>query len=651
MFEASTLDEGRKILGKELIHIACVDACVAGETGLAFLREMNEMERRPQIVFLSNPDRPSDTEALLREHQGTVDMLLHRPISPEELVHGLETVVRLRAMETLRQRRSRAGGPATFPEEIRKPISAEEASLRASYGAEVPSLFAEIGRLLTEFRQRDMNDSIPLLEEAQRIAHKVTGTAGTIGYYEVSAAAHAVESWIKETVRLKRMSSLPAGEPSLGSFKLSSIHGPPPEKGPNTSLARVLVLDDDENFLENIASMGRDNLIQVFPARTGPEALRLAASQPLDAAILDVILDGHDNAFDIARRLRSTRRNAELPIGFVSVDASISNRISAVHAGGSVFLDKPIDGDVFAAAIRRLVPVTEAYKPKILVVDDDEDFLASLTHLFEAEGFEIATLTSAENIVRDIENINPEMVLLDVFMERVNGLDACRVLRSVEKWQEIPILIMTVHGNRDILVDCYNAGADDYVEKPVIKEELMARINLRLTRSKMFRERADIDVLTGLPTRRPFIDMLRMRLSESGRFNKPVSLCLLDLDHFKKVNDRFGHLAGDRVLAGVGNLLKSRFRIMDVRGRWGGEEFVVAFYGEEEDTARMIVQRVLDELRNIAFIGDRGEKFHVTFSAGVATYPRAGRTVEELFRNVDEKLYLAKASGRNCIVI
>jgi diguanylate cyclase (GGDEF)-like protein len=199
------------------------------------------------------------------------------------------------------------------------------------------------------------------------------------------------------------------------------------------------------------------------------------------------------------------------------------------------------------------------------------------------------------------------------------------------------------------LVGCFEAGADDYIEKPVIREELMARINLRLERIQMFKERADTDALTGLPTRRPFIDMLKMRLSESIRFNKPVALCLLDLDNFKGINDNYGHLAGDRVLANVGRLLKSRFRTMDVRGRWGGEEFVLAFYGEEESTAKMIVNRVRKELRQVVFTGDHGEEFNVTFSAGIAAFPSDGTTVEQLFRQVDKKLYLAKSKGRNCI--
>jgi diguanylate cyclase (GGDEF)-like protein len=242
-------------------------------------------------------------------------------------------------------------------------------------------------------------------------------------------------------------------------------------------------------------------------------------------------------------------------------------------------------------------------------------------------------------------------VLLDVVMENVNGMDACRVLRSTETWRDLPILMLTVFGNRNMLVQCFEAGADDYVEKPIIKEELLARIRLRLDRIQMYRERADTDVLTGLPTRRPFIELLKMRIAEGIRFNKPVALCLIDLDHFKKINDTYGHLAGDRVLSGLGLLLSSRFRTMDVRGRWGGEEFVVAFFGEDAETAKMIVNRALDEFSVMSFKGDHGETFSVTFSAGIASFPTDGKNVEELFRKVDRNLYKAKKKGRKRIEI
>jgi diguanylate cyclase (GGDEF)-like protein len=183
----------------------------------------------------------------------------------------------------------------------------------------------------------------------------------------------------------------------------------------------------------------------------------------------------------------------------------------------------------------------------------------------------------------------------------------------------------------------------------VLREELRARVQARLERARLSKERAERDALTGLLLRRPFIDGVRARLAESQRQSKPLALCFLDVDHFKKVNDKFGHLAGDRVLTRLGRLLGARFRREDVRGRWGGEEFVVALLGETAESAKEILSRTAAELAGMTFEGDAGESFHITFSAGISVSTVDGATVEELLKTADARLYRAKANGRNRI--
>lgn len=138
--------------------------------------------------------------------------------------------------------------------------------------------------------------------------------------------------------------------------------------------------------------------------------------------------------------------------------------------------------------------------------------------------------------------------------------------------------------------------------------------------------------------------------SESQRYNLIFSLCLMDVDHFKKVNDTYGHLAGDRVLSHFGQLLRRRFRVEDLRGRWGGEEFIMAFRHESKDTMKGALQRVLDELTTIPFKGDHDETFYVSFSAGLVSFPADETALERLLKRADERLYLAKEAGRCRIV-
>jgi diguanylate cyclase (GGDEF)-like protein len=528
-------------------------------------------------------------------------------------------------------------------------VEDDREKLKSDYSEKIPELFSALGRLLV--KSDKSSESLEILKEAHRTAHSLNGTAGSIGFSDVSSAASALEAALKEIIRLRRLTSVPATLPYPHSSVPPSSAEAAASDGDYSTIVDVLVVDDDETFLTAVQAMGKENLIHVHAATGMKSALNIAQTCRLDAAVIDIILNSGDNAFEIARSLRALPNYQALPIGFISVDSSVSQRIAAVHAGASLFLDKPLTSIAFQTAVRRLIPSENVRRAKVLVVDDDEDFLIHMRALLSAENIDVSTLHSAMNIVDDVAECRPDLILLDVVMDKVGGFDACRVLRSTEAWRDIPILMLTVYGNRKMLVQSFAAGADDFIEKPIIKEELMARIRLRLDRIQMYRERADTDALTGLPTRRPFLELFKMRLAEGVRFSRSVSLCLLDLDHFKEVNDTYGHLAGDRVLSAMGLLLGSRFRTMDVRGRWGGEEFVVVFYGEEAETAKMIINRVLAEFREMTFQGDHGEEFHVTFSAGIASFPAAGRTVEELFRHVDRKLYSAKDQGRNTIDI
>jgi diguanylate cyclase (GGDEF)-like protein len=257
-----------------------------------------------------------------------------------------------------------------------------------------------------------------------------------------------------------------------------------------------------------------------------------------------------------------------------------------------------------------------------------------------------ATLSDTELLFDKLADVRPDLLLLDVMMP-VSGFDLCKVIRASPAWQELPIVFLTGATDRETLVACFSVGGDDYARKPILEEELLARVRLRLERAQMFRQRAHEDPLTGLLTRAAFSDIVGQRLAECARRKRPLSISLIDIDRFKHVNDTYGHLAGDRVLRGLGRLLRSRFRSEDVRGRWGGEEFVVGLYEEGTETAAAVLDRLRAEFRQLEFAGDHGEPFQATFSAGVASFPEDGEQLDALMRRADARLYAAKRSGRD----
>jgi diguanylate cyclase (GGDEF)-like protein len=225
----------------------------------------------------------------------------------------------------------------------------------------------------------------------------------------------------------------------------------------------------------------------------------------------------------------------------------------------------------------------------------------------------------------------------------------CRLVRAIPRWRDLPILVR-VKGEQGRLV-AYDAGADDALSEQASDQELIRRLRGRLERTRVFREQSNRDSLTGLLTRRAFTESMQARLAEAERGKRHLSVCFLDLDRFKSVNDTYGHAVGDKVLASFGALLGARFRLPDLRGRWGGEEFVVAFYGEWAESAREILARVTAEFSNMSFDGGCPGGFRVTVSGGIATYPVDGQTLDDLVLVADQRLYAAKLAGRDRIRI
>lgn len=570
-----------------------------------------------------------------------VNLLLRRPVLAEELAHRIARVLVLSGGED----------PSADPGlEGTEPDTREIAELRKSYAGKIPELFAEVARQLLAAQATADADA---LQEGRRIAHALTGTAGSLGLTLPSAVAASMEQALRELLAVREIGSHAASQDARRDRPAAEASLEPGAERPadpeHSITTQILLVDDDPESLASIVEMGRENLIHVHTATSGAGALAVAAAKPIEAAIIEVYLASGENPFEIAQKLRSMAGLEDLPLAFLSADSSIPTRIAAAHAGASQFLDKPVTASAFAAAVRHLTPLETARRPRVLVVDDDPDFLRLIKAFLSGEGMLVETLSDPTRVLDIMHVARPDVILVDVVMPEISGFDVCRVLRSTEQWRELPVLFLTVHSSKSVLRRCYEAGGDDYIEKPVLKQELLARIGVRLDRLRLFRERADRDGLTGLPTRRAFVEQLRIRLSEAGRHKKPLSLCLIDLDHFKQVNDTHGHLAGDRVLAAFGRLLGTRFRSMDIRGRWGGEEFVVGFFGEEPDTARMIIGRVQEEFAAMTFTGDRAEPFQLTFSAGISCCPRDGRTFEELFPVADGKLYESKHRGRNRI--
>ncbi len=301
-----------------------------------------------------------------------------------------------------------------------------------------------------------------------------------------------------------------------------------------------------------------------------------------------------------------------------------------------------------------------ADRSRILVVDDSRTQLEWLVQVLEREGYDVRTAADGKDAIRKVNSEPPDLVLLDMILPDMDGLEVLRFVKARREEQFIPVIILSVKSDLDSKVTGLRIGADDFLAKPFAEAEILARCGamlriknlqdqLRRTQQKLA-EQAITDELTGLKNRRAFDERLQEEFRRAQRYSDPVSLIMIDLDHFKRVNDRYGHPFGDVVLAGAAQQIRSSTRDPDICARYGGEEFAIILPKTHMQGARSVAERVWKHLGAKEHLLPDGGVVKVTASLGVAFYPSEDIvTPELLLRYADEALYQSKRAGRNAI--
>jgi diguanylate cyclase (GGDEF)-like protein len=355
-------------------------------------------------------------------------------------------------------------------------------------------------------------------------------------------------------------------------------------------------------------------------------------------------------AYDLVRELD---RRATAVVGLLPPGASTAMRVAALQAGARLLLDLPPETASGAAqvvdAAASLIAAQGSSMPRVLAVDDDETVLLAVRNLLDESTVAVETLSEPEDFWAVLGRVQPDLVLLDVDMPRVSGLELCRLVRSDPRHSQLPVVFLSGRVDADTIRQVYAAGGDDFVTKPVLGPELRARVANRLERTRLYRLLAETDPLTGLANRRRLErDLDRLQLL-ADRHGTDLSLAVVDVDHFKRVNDGYGHAVGDEVLRRLATRLREAFRGEDTVARLGGEEFVVAMLGMRREDAVERLGEVLETFGGTPQDVD-GALVTVGASAGVAEHKRDGVGFEALYRAADAALRVAKASGRGRVL-
>ena len=439
--------------------------------------------------------------------------------------------------------------------------------------------------------------------------------------------------------------------------------------------ARILVVDDIETNRRLLEARLSAEYFEVVEAEDGLSAIEAARTHEPDLILLDIMMPGLDG-FETCRRLKVDPALRHIPVVMVTALDQREHRIKGLEAGADEFLTKPVDDVALFARVRSLLrlkvvmdelrlretasDVSGEAPPisgRIVVASPDADGGRRIVDMFDAP-LHASLATEPLDTLRQART--SDLVVIDLTASRFDALRLAARIRSDADTRQTPILGIVDSDDRAGMVRALDLGVTDVILRPLDPGEVQARARTQLRRkayADALRDRLEeslemavTDALTGLHNRRYVVSRLRQSLDALVRSGESFAVALIDIDHFKRINDSWGHQAGDVVLKGFAERLRQELRVIDIAGRYGGEEFLILFAGADADDALEAAERLRAAMARESFQAPgTSEPIAVTISAGV-TIGEPGDDVEDVIARADAALYEAKSSGRNQVI-
>lgn len=450
--------------------------------------------------------------------------------------------------------------------------------------------------------------------------------------------------------------------------------------------ARVLVVDDIEANVKLLEARLTVEYFETLTARSGEEALQICTSEGADVVLLDVMMPGMDG-FEVCRRLKSDPKTQHIPVIMVTALDQPSDKVQGLEAGADDFLTKPVDDIALITRVKNLSrlktlsdemlmrastseqmgmgpdPSASGAQAglggKILLVEDHERSAQRMVETLCTEQ-SIDVESDPQQALIKLPESDYDLLMVSLSLSGTDGLRLCSQVRSLDRIRHLPILIITEPGEDARLLRGLEMGVNDYLVRPIDKNEMLARVKTQIKRkrySDQLRSRLEenvemaiTDSLTGLYNRRYMEGHLKTLVEEAVQRGKPLSLLVADIDFFKSVNDTHGHDAGDEVLKDFSERLRQNIRGIDLACRLGGEEFVVMMPDTDLTKAYVVAERLRQCIAERPFQLTGDTRIQITASVGVASLEGVDDTPDALLKRSDQALYCAKRDGRNRVV-
>lgn len=527
--------------------------------------------------------------------------------------------------------------------------------LSAEFAASLKAKVGEMRQAWTDLpRSEGPSATAPGIVVMHEIAHSLAGTGKSLGFPRISQTAAPLDSLFR--LLQEKKSPLTNEEIEQIDFLITDLEQavdipgeqvvlddllPRLDNGSHHGLFSILlygVLDSDTDTLTALKNTGYD-LLQV---EEGKPPSKVLAGDPA------VLLASLGNVNAARNWLRQFSLEEVVPVVAVGEHGGFAERLEAVRHGAADFLFTPFDRDDVFARMSALEDRQTAPPLRVVIAEDDVTLAQFYKLTLEHAGMEAHIVNEPETMLNELASRTADIILMDLYLGPCTGLELAQIVRQFPAYTTVPILFLSTESRITLQLEARHLGADDFLVKPLKPSQLVSAVTSRAQRYRELKKLTDRDSLTGLLNHTNILRALEREISAAARTKTEVVMAMVDIDHFKKVNDTYGHAIGDQVLLRVSQLLRNRLRRVDHVGRYGGEEFAVVMTNTDIERATSILEELRTSCENIVYETENGS-FSVTFSAGVAAFP-ALETGTELSQAADACLYEAKHAGRNRII-
>jgi len=535
--------------------------------------------------------------------------------------------------------------------------------LRESFIRQLPAQFGSIRRMFDSLAQ-DL-PSKEALEEFHRAIHSLKGSSAAFGLQGLSAAASEGEHLAKELAE----GGVDPGSSWRGAMEEHfarmerALAATRSGREADPTEADIAVAEAIHSGSERkVVYLCEDDPFQLTSLTTqiGCFGFEVAAFQDLDGfydavcksspdvIVMDMIHPGNrTGGAQIVEKVRSGG-GVQVPVVYITSEGDISSRLAAVRAGCDAYFVKPVNPTDLCQTLQSLTCAEKPDPYRIMIVDDDPQLSGLYGAVLQEAGMETLAVNDPLQTLPHLAEFKPDLILMDMHMPGCNGLELAGVIRQMGAYLSIPIIFLSSETDQDLQCDAKRIGADEFLHKTIKPEHLVSTVAVRAQRMKLLRSLMIRDSMTGLFNHSTTKEYLELNVTRAQRMGENVCFVMIDLDHFKGINDRYGHPTGDRVLVATANLLRQRLRKSDAIGRYGGEEFAVILPGISMTEAVALMDNMRRCFETIRFPVEDGF-FTATFSCGVASLS-SHDNAEKLCLAADQALYTAKKEGRNRVV-